>query len=408
MFRGWWIVAVAVVAQCFGTAPLLVYTFGIFAKPLVQAFHTNRGSIALAVSILDIVNTLTAPVAGRLIDRYGARRITILSFVGLTLALAGLSFARPPLWILYAAYATGGLLGIATTPVTFSRVVANWFDKKRGLALGLASTGVGLGIFIVPPFAQFLIDERGWRTAYLGLGALSLVIALPIVWIFLKGTPEEVGLLPDGASAPSEHATPRLQQSGMTVAEAIRTVTFWQLCGVFFCVAACGNGTIAHIVPLLTDRGMPGHSAALAASLFGVASILGRVGNGYLVDRFFAPRVAAVLFGGAAAGVAILWTGASGAAVYFASIFVGLAIGAESDVMPFLVSRYFGMRSMATLYGFIFGSYTLGNATGRYLFGTGFDATGSYRTPLACAFAVLLVAVIATLLLGKYRAPAEV
>ncbi|HLK18798.1 MAG TPA: MFS transporter [Bryobacteraceae bacterium] len=408
MFRGWWIVAVAIVAQCFGTAPLLVYTFGIFAKPLVQAFHTNRGSIALAVSILDIVNTLTAPLAGRLIDRYGARRITILSFIGLTFALAGLSFARPPLWILYATYAAGGLLGIATTPVTFSRVVANWFDKKRGLALGLASTGVGLGIFIMPPLTQFLIDKWGWREAYLGLAALSLVIALPIVWIFLKATPEEVGLLPDGLNASGFAEQRKVPRTGMTAGEALRTVTFWQLCLVFFCVAACGNGTIAHVVPLLTDRGMSGHSAALAASLFGVASILGRVGNGYLVDRLFAPRVAAVLFSGAAAGVAILWSGVGGAAVYLASILVGLAIGAESDVMPFLVSRYFGMRSMATLYGCIFGSYTLGNATGRYLFGTGFDATGSYRTPLACAFAVLLGAVLATLALGKYRAPSEV
>ena len=134
------------------------------------------------------------------------------------------------------------------------------------------------------------------------------------------------------------------------------------------------------------------------------ALIIGRVGNGYLVDRFFAPRVAAVIFAGAATGVALLWSGRTGNAAFCAAALLGLAIGAESDVMPFLVSRYFGMRSMAELYGCIFGSYTLGNATGRYLFGAGFDATGSYGTPLACAFAVLVVAVIATLTLGKYQA----
>ncbi len=190
---------------------------------------------------------------------------------------------------------------------------------------------------------------------------------------------------------------------GMKVSEAFRTRTFWLLCGIFFLVAACGNGTIAHVAPLLTDRGASGRSAAFAASLFGVASIAGRVGNGYLVDRLFAPRVAAVLFAGAAAGIAMLWSGVTGSAALVAAFLLGLGMGAEADVMPFLISRYFGMYSMAELYGCAFGSFTMGNAAGRYLFAAGFDATGSYRTPLALALAALLAAVIATLTLGEYR-----
>jgi predicted MFS family arabinose efflux permease len=403
VFRGWWMVSVAIVGQCFGLAPLLVYTFGIFAKPLAQEFKTNRGSIALAVSMLDVVITFAAPGAGRLVDRYGARRVIVSSYFALAAALVGLSLVQPPLSRLYVLYGFAGLVGIATSPVTFSRVIANWFDRKRGLALGFASTGIGLGAFIMPSLAQFLIDEGGWRRAYLGLAGMSLVIALPVVWIFLRGTPEEVGLLQDGLKAPSSPVPRTGPPAGMRVSEAMRTLTFWQLSGIFFCVAACGNGTIAHIAPLLTDRGVSGRWAALAASLFGAASIVGRVGNGYLVDRYFAPRVAAVIFAGAAVGVAILWSGLTGGAVFLAAALLGLAIGAESDVMPFLVSRYFGMRSMAELYGCIFGSYTLGNATGRYLFGAGFDATGSYGTPLGCAFGVLTLAVIATLALGKYR-----
>lgn len=154
---------------------------------------------------------------------------------------------------------------------------------------------------------------------------------------------------------------------------------------------------------MLTDHGVSGRSAALATSLFGAASIAGRVANGYLVDRFFAPRVTAALFAGAVVGVAILWSGATGAGPFLAAILLGLALGAESDVMPLLVSRYFGMRSMAELFGCIFGPYTLGNAAGRYLSGAGFDATGSYRTPLAGAFLALLLAIAATLALGKFR-----
>jgi predicted MFS family arabinose efflux permease len=403
MFRGWWMVVVAIVGQCFGLAPLLVYTFGMFAKPLAQEFKTNRGSIALAVSLLDVVITFAAPGAGRLVDRYGARRVIVISYFGLVASLVGLSLVQPPLSSLYALYTFAGLTGIATSPVTFSRVIANWFNRKRGLALGFASTGIGLGVFIMPSLTQFLIDAGGWRRAYQGLAGMSLMIALPVVWIFLRGTPEEVGVSQDGLKAPISPVPRTGPLAGMRVSEAMRTLTFWQLCGIFFCVAACANGTIAHVAPLLTDRGVSGRSAALAASLFGAASIVGRVGNGYLVDRYFAPRVAAVLFAGAAAGVAILWSGLTGGAVFLAAALLGLAIGAESDIMPFLVSRYFGMRSMGELYGCIFGSYTLGNATGRYLLGAGFDATGSYRTPLTCAFAALALAVVATLALGKYR-----
>lgn len=138
-------------------------------------------------------------------------------------------------------------------------------------------------------------------------------------------------------------------------------------------------------------------------SVFGVASIAGRLGNGYLLDRYLASRVAAVSFAGAAIGLAILAGGATGSLAYVASALLGLAIGAEADVMPYLVSRYFGMRSMAALFGVIFGAYTLGNGVGRYLYAAGFDATGSYRLPLVCAIVGLVVASLGTLTLPDYR-----
>jgi predicted MFS family arabinose efflux permease len=263
--------------------------------------------------------------------------------------------------------------------------------------------GVGLGAFIGPSLAQFLIDQRGWRQAYLGLAGFVLLIALPAVAIFLRGSPEEVGLLPDDATASSIRKAPNTPIPGMTLSEAIRTRTFWLLCSIFFVVAGCGTGTSAHVTPLLTDHGVSGRAAAFAASIFGFASIFGRVGSGYLIDRFFAPRVAAITFAGAALGIAMLSSGVTGTAAYLASFLIGLAIGAENDFMPFLISRYFGMRSMAEIYGCAFASYTLGNATGRYLIATGFDHTGSYRVPLTIAAIALLLATLATFALGRYN-----
>lgn len=209
-----------------------------------------------------------------------------------------------------------------------------------------------------------------------------------------------MGLAPDGEAFRSAFASQ--SDTGLTFSEALRTRTFWVLCGVFFCVGGCVNGSIAHLIPMLTDFGVSGRSAAFAASLFGLASIAGRIGNGYLVDRFFAPRVAAVLFAGAAAGVAVLWAGSIGVAAPFAATLLGLAVGAEADVMPFLISRYFGLRSMAALFGSAFGAYTLGNATGRYLFAVGFDRAGSYQRPLGYSVGILVLAVGALLTLGRY------
>ena len=401
-FRGWWIVAVSIAGLSFSTGTMLIYTFGVFAKPLASELKSSRSEIALAVSLADLAIMFAAPGAGRLADRYGARGVIVTLLIGLSACLIGLAFVQPPLWHFYALYSLAGAIGVATTPVTYSRVIANWFDRKRGLALGLGNSGIGLGAFITPSLAQFLIDRGGWRLAYVGLAGACLAIALPIVWIFLRATPQEVGLLPDGAAPANRSATARMRVDGMSVREAFRTRTFWLLCFMFFLVSACVNGAIAHLAPLLTDSGVSGRSAAFATSIFGVSAIAGRVGNGFLVDRFFGPRVAAIVFAGAALGVALLWGGPPVSVAFLASALLGLAAGAEGDVMPFLVSRYFGMRSMAELFGCMFGVFTLGNATGRYLFAAGFDASGSYKMPLLCAFVAVVLAILASLRLGQY------
>jgi predicted MFS family arabinose efflux permease len=385
---------------------VIVYTFGVFAKPLAADLHVSRASIFLAISLVDLLVPLSAPGAGRLVDRHGARRVIVMSHLMVIGCLLGISLLKTPLWHFYGAFALIGLLGVATTPVTYSRVVANWFDRRRGLALGIASAGVGVGTFITLPLAQMLIERAGWRMAYLGIAAFCLVVAVPAVWLFLRARPQEMGLLPDNDDPAASNPVNCADQDGITVWQAFRTLNFWLLVGVFFVVAACVTGVNSHVAPLLTDSGVSGSSAAFAASLFGVALVIGRIGNGYLVDRFFGPRVMAAVFAGAAIAVAILGSGLAVRWASAATLLLGLAAGAEGDLMPFLVSRYFGMRSMAEIYGCIFGAFTLGNATGRYLMAAGFDAWGSYKAPLGIAFVALVMAVLACFALGRYRADA--
>jgi predicted MFS family arabinose efflux permease len=252
----------------------------------------------------------------------------------------------------------------------------------------------------MPSYAQLVIDHYDWRVAYRALAMTSLVLAVPTVILVLRGRPEEVGLAPDGAAA-------SLPTSGATAGEALKSALLWQLLVVFALSAACIQGTMAHLAPLLTDAGESGRFAALATSTFGASTIAGRVGSGWLVDRIFAPRVVAITFGAASTGLAVLYLGATGPVVLVAAALLGLALGSEADVMPFLVSRYFGMRSMATIYGFVFGAYIVGIATGRYLFALAFDLTGSYRAPLAVAALTLAAVTIATLRLRAYPKLAE-
>jgi predicted MFS family arabinose efflux permease len=239
--------------------------------------------------------------------------------------------------------------------------------------------------------------------AYLGIAAFCLIVAVPPVWFFLREQPQEMGLVPDNAAPTATGGVISADAAGITLRQALRTFNFWLLAGIFFVLAACVSGANTNIVPLLTDSGVSGSSAAFTASLFGVAIIIGRIGNGYLVDRFFGPRVMAVVLAGAAVAVAIL---GSGLAVHFAAlatVLLGFAAGAEGDLMPFLVSRYFGMRSMAEIYGCLFGAFTLGNATGRYFVAALFDAWGSYRAPLGIALVALIMVALACFALGKYR-----
>jgi sugar phosphate permease len=403
IFHGWWIVLISILGLTLSLGPVMVYSFGIFVKPLASSFSSNRGSISLAISVLNISAAICLPLYGYFIDRFGGRKVIMISLIGLAICLFGLSKVKPPLWHLLLLYALAGAVGAGSSPVSFSRVIANWFNRKRGLALGIATTGIGLGGLIMPLLSQFLIEKVDWRQSFFILGGICLLIAVPLVGFFMKDHPEDVGMLPDGTIKKISAEMSSNVLIDIPVNKALKTGTFWIICFIFFCVAVCGIGMLTHLSPLLTDRGISPGNAALATSLFGAATIIGRVINGSLIDKYFAPHVAAVTLTGAAIGMAIIWFGYNGTAIFVAIMLIGFALGGEADVTPFLLSRYFGIRTMGRLYGIIFGVYTIGVALGSYLFGIAFDTSGTYQLPLACAFVILLLTVIGTLMLKKYE-----
>ena len=240
--------------------------------------------------------------------------------------------------------------------------------------------------------------------AYVCLGFLVIVIAVPTVGLLLKETPELLGLRPDGeAILPAGATEPQGQRMGLSCRDAWRTSAFWLLTVAFFLVSVATSGAIVHLIPLLTDRGVSAQSAAFASSLSGGTVLVGRVWAGQLLDRFFAPYVTIGFFLALTLGLLLLWSGASGSVAFVAAMFVGLGLGAEVDIIGYLVGRYFGLLAFGEIYGYLFAAFYLGAGVGPFLMGRGFDTTGSYSFVLGTFVVITLVASGLLSQLGPYR-----
>jgi MFS family permease len=239
---------------------------------------------------------------------------------------------------------------------------------------------------------------RGWKSAYAGLGLAVLLIGLPSVALLVRDAPgaREAGM----AERLAAGRTP--QPYGYPLRDCLRMRQFWTLLLLFTFVGGSLNAVAVHLVALVEDRGSAAQTAVLAASLFGGAMMAGRLVTGYLMDRFFAPAVAAIFFLGALVGMALLMSDAAEPWLLLASVLVGLCAGAEGDVLGFLISRYFGLRSMGKVYGYIFSAYLIGVSVCPWLMGLGYELTSSYTLALATAMVLLLGSTVLVLRLGAY------
>jgi len=402
-FYGWWIVLVSGIGLGLGYAPIIVYSIGVFIKPLAQELHSNRASVSFAFTLANLMATISAPLTGRLADRFGARRVILIAAAIFGLLLTSAPLLSAKLWSLYIFYGLLGFVGNGTAPIPYGRIISRWFDRHRGLALGFTLFGIGCGAILMPALSQRLIVLLGWRYTYAIMGLLVLVVSLPVVGLFLKESPEEMGLLTDGATVAKNAAQKQNSEEGLTWREARRTATFWIMVGAVFLVGASVHGCVLHLAPMLSDQGVSPQRVALAITVLGSALMIGRVLSGYLLDRFFAPRVAMCIFGAAACGIVLLRAAAGTQLVFPAAFLIGLGMGAEVDIIAYLTSRYFGLRAFGEIYGYAFASYTLAGALGPWFMGLGFDRFGSYSFILVGLFLATLIAVVLLTRLGPYR-----
>ena len=384
-----WRVALASSACVFVSfASLLVYTFGVFLKPVTAEFGWSRQAASAAFGIAALAVAACSPVIGYLLDRYPARRIILPAFAIFGCAFASLAWLTPHLWHLYAIFLVLGIVGNGAAHLAYSRVLTTWFDERRGVAFAIVMTGGALGAIILPPLAEALISQRGWRPAFAILGAFVLAVGLPL-GSRVRERPSPLHFRKEAIAGPS-------------TAEGLRSRSFWIIATVLFAVSITQNGAIAHLTALLTDRGVSPAQAPWATSAMGAAILAGRLITGGLLDRFFAPRVAFVLLAISALGTFLLAGARSLAMGIAGAAMIGFGMGGDADVTPYLLSKYFGLRSFSTLYGFTWTAYAIAAAIGPVIMGKAFDATRSYQTLLSELALLTLAAAALMLLLPRY------
>ena len=396
-FQGWRVLAAATVGLACSIATVVPASFGVFLGPLRAEFGWTQSETFTALLFITFTSALLAAPVGGLVDRYGARRVVLTGFVFQILVLASFAWLGPALWAYYLRYFLLAVLALGTTHIAFARVVTLWFDRRRGLALGIVLSGVGVGGFLWPLYVQAMIEAYGWRQAWLLLALAVAVLAVPVVALLLRDSPASVGQTPDGDPPRTATAATAAETTGIPLTGVLRMPRYWLMVATFFLIGFAVQSVMLHLVPLLTARGLSPMLAALAQSLLFVAVTTGRLATGWLMDRFFAPRVALVFLIAPIVGISLLALGAGGTAALVAALLVGLAVGAEVDVLAYLTSRYFGARSFSAIYGTFYGIYTLSGGLGPLFTARLVDTGEGY--PVALTVHAVLLALAALLLL---------
>ncbi len=376
----------AVAGCATGVSALLLYTNGLFVDGLNREFGLNRTQFGFGVLLVTTALAVANPVSGWAIDRFGARLPAVIGLLLLALGFAALGMFVQSTTSYLLLQALVGFVAVASGPVAFAKLVGATFHRHRGLALGITMAGIGLAAALVPPQLSVLIAERGWRAGYLALATLPLAGATLVALL----VPRDTGNLQRPASD--------VTAGGIKWA---RSRAFWTLAAASATMSLAFMGLLPHFVPMLMDSGVDPVAAGRLAGTIGLAVIASRLLIGYLLDRFFAPRVAIAVCMIAAAGCVLFIAQGTGVAM-FTAVALGFAVGAELDLLGYLVARYFGMARFGRIYGLQYAVFAAASGFGPLWVGAVRDATGDYELPLMLSVAGLLAACVIFLLMPRY------
>jgi MFS family permease len=396
-YPGWGVVTAAFIGVMTSFAPIVPYTFSLFLNPLHAAFGWGRQAIDGTFAIAAITVALVSPFIGMLLDRFPPRRIILPSILVFALALASLSRLTGNIVQFYLTFFVLGLVANGTAQFAYTRTILSWFQKRRGFALALILTGSGVGSILIPPVTQWTIGHHGFRSAYLLLGAIAL-LGLPLTALLVRNRPV--------AMLKHEEA----QTSGVSVKAAFASAAFWILCGITVLSAFSENGLVTNLAAILTGHGVTAQSAAIALSVRGGAGILGRLCVGFLIDRFSPQRIQTIILVLAALGTLVFAFASSPVVALLGAALLGVGLGSEADVLPYLLAHYFGRKHFSVLYGLTWTAYAIGGATGPMFIGHLYDGAGAYhsRYIVYLAAAAFGAAAVSLLLRGTRNARSQI
>ncbi|MFK3889982.1 MFS transporter [Sphingomonas sp. NPDC079357] len=391
---GWPIVFGAVIGS--GAGPALFQNLSsMFVPGMTGEFGWSRGAVA-AASGLGFAGSLAVPLLGRMVDRVGVRPMIVGCMVALAAAYLGMATMRGQLWHYHLLVLALAMTVPGTSALAYGKLIAARFFAHRGLALGIATSGLPLATLLLPIVLAEVIDDFGWRGGFVALAVYSALIALPIALLAIRGTAPQL----------RRAALDPLSATGVTAAAARRDPRFWRLGLTGFFVNLGTIGFVTQLVPFGIDRGLTATRAALLLTAFGASQVAARITFGALIDRFAPQRIAAtVAFVSALGFVALQWRGLALPALALGVFFAGLMNGAENDLFPFFAARLFGLHAYGEIYGSLIVIALAGSGVGIIGFGALHDWTGGDAAGLAAASAALAIAGL--LFAGLRERPAQ-
>ena len=385
-----------VVAACtMGTfvnpTPTVNTVFGLFLIPISTEFGWTRSSVSAALLIVAVTSSLSYPVIGRLADRHGVRPIVLMGNILFAGSIALVAFVQASHLQLYFVYVLIGITGAKLGPILVTKVIAGWFDENRGFFLGfVGGVGNGAGAIFMPIYVHMLIINYGWRGAYLGIALAIVVIGFPALFFWLRDPP---------TSSSTTQIAEAKNLEGMTLREARRTSTFWMMLVAIAMGAGCMTAVFTHVVPMLLDRGVSFERATAILTTFAMVTVIWQIAVGFLLDRLPRPRIMAPFYLVAVFGVLLFETTSNYGLLLLSGGLMGIGLGTEYGVLPYFISRYFGLKAYGVISGTIYAVVTLMLGTTPFLMDVVFDLTGSYRLAIniICAGLVIGAIIIARL-----------
>jgi len=390
------------IAAAFGYSTMAIQTFGIgpFVVPLEQEFGWSRAEVLSGLTISSIIGFLMNFAVGLVADRFGPRRVALAGVVVKAGGIALLATATGTVlnWVLlWLVVSFGAVLAQANV---WCSAVASRFDKGRGLALAVALSGSSVCGAIAPLLGTWLILNHGWRTGFVGLGLVWLIVVVPVVTLFFRGRQDEVR---DARKA--SPSSEEIELPGVTVAEGLRMSAFWKLLVTAFAFAFYTMSISPNLVPLMAEKGESATEAAALASLVGVVGIIARISTGFLLDHISARLLGTLVFLLPVAGCWLLVGDTVGGswALALAVASFGITIGAEYDIAFYLVGQHFGLKRFAALMGGLLTAGATGAAFAPVVAGRLHDQTGTYDSMLLLLMGLMALGALAMASLGKPR-----